>query len=277
MGQFLPMIPRSTPRLLVDHDPFNSDADTTRLLAPLEARAWRGLGRSVVRQVDTLVVFTEHDRATITELEPAAPVVCIPLGYDVPERPLDPVGSNDREIIYIGSFVHHPNVDAALRLMTEIFPQVRALVPDATLRVVGSYASPLVDAARGPGVEVLHDVPDVLPHLESAAVFAAPLRKGGGMRVKVLEALAHGKALVASPLAIQGLDVKPGEHALIAETDDEFVASLVDLLLHRERRVAVAKSARAWAEAHLDLESRAQAYEAVYESLIEGGRPHELG
>jgi polysaccharide biosynthesis protein PslH len=269
MGQFLPAIPRSTPRLLVDLDPVSSDAQVASLLAPLEARAWSALGRSVSRQVDALVVLTEHDRATIEELDPAAPVACIPIGYDVPERPLNPVGTNGREIIYVGSFIHPPNVDAGLRLVQDIFPRVKARVPDATLRLVGSYASARVDAVSGDSVEVLHDVPDVRPYLDAAAVFAAPIRTGGGMRVKVLEALAHGKALVASPLAIEGLDVEGGKHVLVGTTDAEFADALVDLLLHPERRKAVATAGRAWAEENLDLEPLVRAYEELYASLTD--------
>lgn len=269
MGQYLPAIPRSTPKLLVDLDPVSSDAKVASLLAPLESRAWSALGRAVARQVDALVVLTEHDRATIQELDPAAPVICIPLGYDIPERPLNPAGTNDHEIIYVGSFIHPPNVDAAMRLMEDIFPRVKARVPDATLRLVGSYASARVDAARGDGVEVLHDVPDVRPYLDAAAVFVAPIRTGGGMRVKVLEALAHGKALVATPLSIQGLDLEAGRHVLVGSTDAELADAIVQLLLDRERRTALATAGRDWAETHLELEPRVRAYDELYRSLTE--------
>jgi polysaccharide biosynthesis protein PslH len=269
MGQVLPAIPRSTPRLLVDLDPVSSDAQVASLLAPLEARAWSALGRSVARQVDALVVLTEHDRATIEELDPAAPVACIPLGYDIPERPLNPSGTNDHEIIYVGSFIHPPNVDAAMRLVEDIFPRVRARVPDATLKLVGSYTCARVDAARGDAVEVLHDVPDVRPYLDAAAVFVAPVRTGGGMRVKVLEALAYGKALVATPLSIEGLDLEAGKHVFVGTTDAELADAIVDLLLDRERRTAVATAGRRWAEKHLDMESRVRAYEGLYASLTE--------
>jgi len=267
MGQFLSAIPRSTPRLLVDLDPVSSDAEVASLLAPLEARAWRALGRSVAREVDALVVLTEQDRETITELDPEAPVVCIPLGYDVPEQALDPLGGSGHEIIYVGSFIHPPNVDAAMRLVHDLLPRVRTLVPDATVRLVGSYASARVDAASGDGVHVLHDVPDVLPYLDAAAVFAAPIRRGGGMRVKVLEALAYGKAIVASPLAVEGLGVEDGTHVLVGRSDEEFAERLAALLLDPGRRRALAQAARAWAEQHLDLEPVVRAYEHLYESL----------
>jgi glycosyltransferase involved in cell wall biosynthesis len=267
MGQFLPVLADATPRVLVDHDPASSDGRPSRLVAPLESRAWATLGRAVSRQVDALVVFTERDRRTIARLSPAAPLACIPIGYDIPERPLDPTGANDLEVIYVGSFIHPPNVDAATRLARRIFPQVRASIPDATLRIVGSYPSPQIEALAGSGVHVLPDVPDVTPYLDAAAVFAAPIRTGGGMRVKVLEALAYGKAVVASPLAIEGVGLKAGEHVLVADDDSEFAAALVTLLLDPGRRQALARAARAWAKEHLDLESTVRAYEELYASV----------
>jgi glycosyltransferase involved in cell wall biosynthesis len=222
--------------------------------------------------VDALVVLTEHDRVRIGELDSAAPVVCIPLGYDVPERPLNPAGTNDHVINYGGSFIHPPTVDAELRLVEDNFPRVRARVPDATLRLVGSYASARVDAAKGNGVEVLHDVPEVRPYLDAAAVFVAPIRTGGGMRVKVLEALAHGKALVVTPLSIEGLDLEAGRHVLVGNTDAELADAIVDLLLDRERRSALATAGRGWAETHLDLEPCVRAYDELYASLTERAR-----
>jgi glycosyltransferase involved in cell wall biosynthesis len=87
------------------------------------------------------------------------------------------------------------------------------------------------------------------------------------MRVKVMEALAYGKAIVATPLALEGLDLHDGEHILVAETDDEFADAIVGLLEDTDRRRALARSARRWAEAHLDADKQVQAYEALYSSV----------
>jgi glycosyltransferase involved in cell wall biosynthesis len=89
------------------------------------------------------------------------------------------------------------------------------------------------------------------------------------MRVKVLEALANGKAIVASPLALEGLDLENGRQVVVAKSDTEFVDALVDLLGDPERRTAIAKAGRRWAEQHLDLEPQVDAYEALYASLVE--------
>ena len=118
-------------------------------------------------------------------------------------------------------------------------------------------------------VVVTGRVPDVTPYLDRAAVVVVPLRLGGGMRVKVLEALGAGKAVVASSLAVEGLDVVDGEHVLLAETDQQFSDAIVQLLSDPTRRKALAAHAYAWAHAHLGWERSIAAYEGLYESLTE--------
>ena len=269
MGQFLPEIVGSAPCLLVDYDPVRSDASRSSLLALLEARAWKSFGRAVSKHVDSLVVFTERDRETVSELSGSTPVARIPLGYDLPDSPLHPAGTDPYDIVFVGSFMHPPNIDAAVWLAREIFPSVKGRVPAASLHLVGSQAPSRIRALDGSGVTVRGDVPDVRPYLDAAAVVAAPVRLGGGMRVKVLEALAEGKAIVATPLALEGLEVRHGEHVLVAETDSEFADALVELLTDVERRTAIAKAARRWAEQNLNLDSWVRAYEALYSSLAQ--------
>jgi glycosyltransferase involved in cell wall biosynthesis len=99
-------------------------------------------------------------------------------------------------------------------------------------------------------------------------VVAAPLRLGGGMRVKVLEALAAGKALVATPLAVSGLGLDPGAHALVGESDTELTEALAALLADPDRRRRLGRAARDWAVEHLDWERTAGAYAQLYTTLL---------
>lgn len=276
MGQYLPTLrTQSVPCVLVDPDP--DGPETRSFLAFAERRAWTSLGRAIAGQVDSFVVFTERDRRAVSELGPRGPVLCIPLAYDVRSLPVDPAGTHDHRVLWIGSFIHPPNVDAACRLARDIFPQVKARVPDASLELVGSYATKEVFALAGEGVTVLADVPDVRPYLDAAAVLAASVRMGGGMRVKILEGLAAGKAIVATPLALEGLDLRDGEQVLVAESDADFVEAVVDLLTHEERRTGLARAARAWAERHLNMDVQVRAYEDLYASLRGNGARDRTG
>jgi glycosyltransferase involved in cell wall biosynthesis len=217
--------------------------------------------------VQAVTVFTERDRDEFTGLGAPTPISVIPFGVEAPEHPLDPLGSGDI-VLFLGNFAHQPNVDAALRLGGAIFPRLRALHPQATLELVGPEPPPELRALEAEGVLVTGAVPDVMPHLDHASVFVAPLRLGGGMRVKVLEALAAGKAVVASPLAVEGLEVRDGVELVLAETDDEFVERVAQLLADLARRQALAERARRFALERLGWEHALAAYERLHASLL---------
>ena len=280
MGQYLPALSGcAAPRVLIQHDPGAVAARNRRqirrglpkLLAHLEVRAWERYEGAIMREVQAIVVFTDRDRRALAPFARRLPIVRIPIGTVLPERPLDPLGRPPPSIAFVGSFVHPPNTDAAVRLISAIFPRVRAQFPKLVLYVVGDGPPGWVHEMAGENVFVTGRVPDTSSYLDRAAVLAVPLRLGGGMRVKVLEALAAGKAMVASPLAVEGLDVTDGEQVVLAETDQEFCDAIGGLLRDPERRRALARRARAWACANLGWENSVAAYETLYTSLITEG------
>jgi glycosyltransferase involved in cell wall biosynthesis len=169
--------------------------------------------------------------------------------------------------LFVGTFLHPPNLDAALRLGTTIFPSLQARCPDLRLQIVGPAPPPEVEGLSSASIEVTGWVPDVTPYLDRASVVVAPLRRGGGMRVKVLEALAAGKAVVASTLAVEGLNVRPGEQCLLAETDQEFVEAVQRLLSDADLRASLAARARTWALANLGWDRAVDAFEDLYQRL----------
>jgi glycosyltransferase involved in cell wall biosynthesis len=276
MGQYLTELPEPRPlAVLVDHDP-GEDAATglaaherglRRAARLADARAWRRYGRRVLGAADAAVAFTEADLALLRDVAAETRLVRIAPGITLPAEPADPVGAEPPRVLFLGSFVHPPNVDAALRLGRTILPAVRARVPEARLEIVGDAPPPAVRALDGAGVAVTGRVPDAWPYLDAAAVVAAPMRLGGGMRVKVLEALGAGKALVATPRAVAGLELQPGVHALLGESDAELAAALADLLEDPARRRRVGTAAREWASDRLDWGSAVAAYERLYDSL----------
>jgi glycosyltransferase involved in cell wall biosynthesis len=240
-----------------------------RLLGTLDSRAWRRYERRAMMAADTVVALTERDRSALAPLAGTTPVVCIPVGVSIPERAADPLGTDPPNLLFVGNFVHPPNADAAERLVREIFPLIRRRVPAAELRIVGP--NPPSDLAGHPGVVVTGEVPDVRPYIDSASVVLAPLRLGGGMRVKVAEALAAGKAVVATALAAEGLEATPGDQLLVADDAQGIADSAADLLLDPARRGALATRARTWAVERLAWDAPTAKFERLYESLAAAG------
>jgi glycosyltransferase involved in cell wall biosynthesis len=274
MGQYLPALDECpAPRVLVDHDASVRDlrqwrGPHARVTRALDERAWRSFERRVIDRVQAVVVFTDRDRRALEELGARTPVVPIPFGTPLPEAPLDPVGGSPPGVLFVGNFAHHPpNVDAALWLGTSLLPRLRATRPEIRLTIVGPSPPPEVRALAGEGVVVTGEVPDVTPYLDDAAVVAVPVRVGAGMRVKVLEALAAGKAIVATPLAVEGLDVTAGDELEIAETEDDVRSALARLLDDEAARAALGGRARAWASEHLGWNASIARYESLYDSV----------
>jgi glycosyltransferase involved in cell wall biosynthesis len=282
MAQYLGQLAASpAPRVLVEHEPvsrtaravFQRSRGLEKVVRGLDALAWRRFERRSTRLVDAIVVLTEDDRRAIEPSARGRPVVQIPLGVEIPAAPLDPLGALPPSVLFVGGFGHPPNVDAALRLAQSILPQVRQHRPDVVLYLVGDRPPKAVLELAGDDVVVTGRVADVRPFLDRAAVVVAPLRLGGGMRNKVLEALAAGKAVVASRVAAAGLDVSDGDQLRLAEQDDEIVTTILQLLDEPERRRELAARARAWAEANLDWERPVTSFDSLYFSLL--GRVRE--
>src|SRR5262249_14564085 len=276
MAQFLPYVAESrAAKVLVEHEPGIAAAGqrgrhTVGLVRRrFELRAWRRFETAAARAVDAVVVFTERDRAALAPVVGLTELVTIPLAIDIPERPRDPLGSDPSDLLFFGSFRHEPNIDAAVRLAREIFPRIREQRPQATLHIVGAAPTPAIERLAGRGGFVTGQVPDIVQYLDRAAAVVAPARFGGGMRVKVLEALAAGKAVVGTPLAFEGLNVIDREHVIVAESNEGIASAALDLLADPSARLSLAEQARSWAEENLSWDSRIDAYDRLYASLLE--------
>lgn len=275
MGQYLD-VASAPARVLVEHEvgvPAAEErlAQERRLLRQarrLDLRAWQRYESRVLRLASAVVAFTEQDVDAVRRLAPTARVACIRPGVPVPRHPSG-VGSGVPTMVFVGSFVHPPNVDAALRLARVILPAVRTRVPEARLELVGDRPPPPVRALATEHVVVTGRVEDVEPYLERAAVVALPVRRGGGIRVKAMEALAAGKAVVGTKVAFAGLDVTSEREAVVAGGDADFAAAVASLLEQPERRAALGNAARRYAESELTWSRAVERYGRLYAELLE--------
>jgi len=231
-----------------------------------EARRWPSYQRSVWRRFDRIQVFTARDANRIGASAPDVldRVRVNPFGIVLPE-PADPAREEPGLVLFIGNFTHPPNVDAALWLAHEIMPRLRARHDGARLSLVGGSMPDEVRALAARDVRIVADVPAAAPYLEAAAVVLAPVRTGGGMRMKVLHAMASGKAVVTTPLGAEGLVFGEGEPPLvIAEDADAIATETARLLEGRAARAALAARARDFAAAHHSPEAYGRRLEAIY-------------
>jgi glycosyltransferase involved in cell wall biosynthesis len=260
--------------ILVEHEPgaaaardrWQFSGGWRRPILARDLRAWEAFERASLEKFHAVVCFTEKDRRELSALAPAAHIVVIPpcgpalTGSEVCGR----VQANT--ILFAGNFIHPPNVDAAIRLANDIFPRVRARHPEAVLQLVGDAPPASVRRLAGPGVVVTARVPSMAAFLDAAAMVVAPLRMGGGIRIKVMDALVFGKPLVATPLAAEGMDLVDGQDLLLAETDEEFADCISSLLSDASLRQSLSANARAWALRFGKPGRVAEAFDRLYRS-----------
>jgi polysaccharide biosynthesis protein PslH len=242
------------------------------LLGEADERRWRTYQPSVWRRFDAVQVFSRRDAEGVAELAPdVAPRVRVnPFGVVLPE-PADPARAEPGLLLFAGNFTHPPNVDAALWLGKEIMPRLRERSPGVKLLLAGPAAPPAVWALRGRDITVLGEVPTIKPYVEAAAVVLAPVRTGGGMRMKVLHAMASEKAVVTTSFGVDGLMLGPGEQPVaIADDVQGIVCATTKLLGDEALRRRLAARARAYAVEHHSPDAYARRLEAVFEEVITG-------
>lgn len=273
-------LPAGTPVVLTEHEA-SREAPAQRSPRPsalVRRLDWRRLDRLQARgwaDADLIQVYAEGDAVAIAARAPqvAARVRVDPFGIELPEQP-DAGLEREDLLLFTGTFTHAPNRDAARWLATEILPAVRARRPGAALRIVGSAPpSQLLADLDRPGVEVVADVADIGPHLAQASAVLAPVRVGGGMRLKVLEAMAAGKAVVTTELGAEGFDhFGPDLPLALGEGAAAIAEQAARLLEDGAARRDLGARARAFAERHHSPQAWASRLIAVYEEAIAIGR-----
>jgi len=278
----------SVPRLLTEHDvriPVDGEFDVAFLPIadhPLlriqlihqainagEQRRWQRYQPAAWRRFDLIQVFTKRDAAAIAKIAPnvASRLRVNPFGA-YPQPQANPALELSDSIIFVGMFLHPANVDAAIWLATEIMPLLRVRRPAVRLTIVGGNAPDSVLKLAADDISVLGFVPDVQAYIEQAAIVVAPLRIGGGMRMKVLQAMSLGKAVIATPLGAEGLSVDGTQPPVAISSEANGIARLVcDLLSSDEVRHDLGRRAREFVLEHFSWKAYGQRLEAIYGEL----------
>jgi glycosyltransferase involved in cell wall biosynthesis len=204
-----------------------------------EAERFEALEAQILPRFARVLVASEADRTRLAARMSADRVAVFPNAVHIPPRPGPASG---RTLLFVGTLGYAPNEDAALTLITEILPRLRAACGDAVaLRIAGAGATArLRAAASGPGVALLGPVGDLAAEYARAGLIPLPIRAGGGTRIKLLEAMAHRRPVVAFPIAAEGIDAIDGQHLVIAAETEAFADACIALLRDPVRADALA-------------------------------------
>ena len=220
------------------------------------------------RGADHVLTVSEPDRAVLQEALPGLPVTVVPNGVDLAHfRPIPPAAT-DTGVVFVGKMDYRPNVRAAVWFCTEILPAIRRERPDCPVTIVGAQPTAAVRALeRLPGVTVTGAVPDTRPYVSRAAVTVVPIRAGSGTRLKILEALALGRAVVSTTAGCEGLNVVDGEQLLVADEPDLFARHVVRLLGDVAERERLGAAGRRLVEARYGWDAAVATVERVYAAV----------
>jgi glycosyltransferase involved in cell wall biosynthesis len=235
---------------------------------------WRKLRReelATYRGADGVYLCSAADERRLLDHIPEARTAIIPNAADVEyyqPRPTDPP-SDANTLVYFGLLSTVPNVDGVTHFVRDIWPRIAEAHPEARCKIIGGKPPPSLVALAGPKVELTGFVSDLRPHLAGAAAVVVPLRLGGGTRLKIVEAMAMGKAIVSTALGAEGIDAVPGRDILIENQPTGFADAVNRLLADPGLAAGIGRSARQLAVERYSWAGAARALEGFYRRLLE--------
>lgn len=268
---YLPLIRSAGTRAKLCYDAFNAEAALQQVIFQVdsrEIRRWPAAVYSLIQssriahferhllQIADLVIAVSMEDATI--LRQYSPRNNIPVvangifteNYTSSSESLD---LGQHALVFTGKMDYRPNVDAMYWFAEQVLPIITNQIPDTKLYIVGQKPHPRLEKLRDQkGIEITGWVPDVKPFLQGAGVYIAPLRMGSGTRLKILEAMATGCAVVATTIAASGMHNNSQEAMLVVDNPAVMAAQIITLLHDKTKREQMGTHAQQYVKANYD-------------------------
>jgi len=247
-------------------------ADASRIRKLALSRIAASLKRfesEALSRVDAVVPISDDDAHAARDLGCRVPIHVLPGGLDVRRYSIDRSAEDPRAVYFLGSLNYLPNQQAVRWIAAELWPPLHAALPNVKVTIAGSAAPPALAATiRAAGIELREDVPDATAFARTRSIMIAPLFSGGGMRIKILEAMALGKTVIATPLAAEGLGAINGEDILITPDAQGFIAAIRRCVDDPLFARSIGDRGRSLVANNYDQNVLVRGLRAFYESLI---------
>jgi glycosyltransferase involved in cell wall biosynthesis len=252
-------------------------AETLPFTNPMKVilmRDWRLLKQyegAVCRNFDVVTAVSEEDADALVEAGARDDIIVIPIAIDTGAQALVERNPSSPHIVHVGTMYWPPNIEGINWFLDEIYPLVKQQVPEVRCTLIGARPpAKLVERAQAdPSIHVTGYVDDPMPYLADASMMVIPLRAGGGMRVKILNALAQGIPMVSTTLGCEGVALTNGEDILIANDPQAFARESVRLLTDSALSNRIASSGRRTVEQLYDYRIACRPLDAIYVSQVE--------
>jgi glycosyltransferase involved in cell wall biosynthesis len=245
-----------------------------RALRGYNFRTARRFELNLVKGFDAVITVSDADRRHLLETLPEGPPVhVLPVTVDADRYKYSPPTEvRGHRLLFVGAMFYQPNVDAVHYFHREIYPLVQDKTPDVTLTVVGKDATSDIRrlADRDSSVRITGTVPQVEPYYREADLFVAPIRFGGGMKTKIIEAMAFGVPVVGSSAALEGISAVDGREAAVRDAPRPFANSVVELLESLDARQKMSLLARRLVEELYSQAALTRALAGIVDRTVQG-------
>ncbi len=252
-----------------------------RPVVALEAHRIKQYEAMIVQQFDHTLAVTEIDHQALKQAvavqnsSTAAvdqKITVVPIAVNTSLLQPVPRVVDSKNILTLGTLHYPPNADGIRWFLTEVFPQVRQAVPEATLTIVGKNPPQdfLLAASQNPdAIQVTGYAPELEPYIQRAALMVVPVRAGGGMRVRILEAFSRAIPGVTTTIGLEGIDAVPERDVLVKDTEKDFAGAVIRLLREKNLQAQLAANSRTFVETHYDWQVVLGKMDAVYRNIYQ--------
>ena len=282
MGQFLHNNPDLPPtrRIMSVHECYylarlksfrHNKPGLNKLKEAINLKGLKKYEFDMYRNADKVLVLTPQGKEELLAISPDLDIAVVPHGVDVDTFAFSHKAGEENSLVFLGNYLHYPNVDAVLYFHGEIWPRLKKALPGLKFYVVGQSPPPeITRLAENKSIVVTGTVDDVTPYLRRGQVFICPVRLGGGFRGKILEAMALGRPVVSTRLGAEGIPASDGQNIILADTPDDFIRGTADLIGNPELYRKIQKNARKLMEDHFAWDKGVARLEAVLKDMMAG-------
>jgi glycosyltransferase involved in cell wall biosynthesis len=222
------------------------------------------------KHADKVLTLTNQDKKKLLDIFPELDIAVIPHGVDVEDFSFSGTEREEKSVVFVGNYLHYPNVDAALYFYREIWPLIKSQIPEIKFYVVGQGPPPEIQSlSQDDAVIVTGRVDDVRPYLKKGRAFICPVRLGGGFRGKILEAMAAGTPVVSTSLGAEGVPAVQRENIIVADDPEEFAQGILDLMTDDRLFERIRKNARRLVEEKFAWQKGVEVMEGVLEKMMD--------
>lgn len=242
-----------------------------RLFLRTQVARLRRFETGVCRRASRILACSETDAQQLSAIAPETPITVVPNGVDAQAISVSNQSPHANRMIFVGQMSWFPNRDGVVWFLDDILPRIVRARPDAQFALVGKNAGLQVPSSLASNVQLLGFVDDLVPVMQEAAVYVVPLRAGSGTRLKVLEAMAFGKAIVTTHIGSEGIALDDGDNAVYADSADDFAAAVLRVMDDPALTERLGRRARELAVARYDWSAITASMLPAYDDL--GARP----